>query len=120
LRGPKDLGIEILRAIAVIPGKPNSMHLRRVRKPSVNASRAAFVAGVDDLVEAGARYPDWLGRLLTGPVQGLANYTEMLRLPPEAKDAIKVYVEVDGWGKAAGVWRSGWGPKETTVWTQRS
>jgi hypothetical protein len=33
---------------------------------------------------------------LTTPVYGLENYAEMLRLLTEAKDAIKVYVEVNG------------------------
>jgi threonine dehydrogenase-like Zn-dependent dehydrogenase len=68
----------------------------KVMVGTVNASRADFVSGVDDLIKAEATYPGWLGRLLTTPVQGLENYAEMLRLLTEAKEAIKVYVEVNG------------------------
>lgn len=61
---------------------------------TVNASRADFVSGVDDLVKAEAFYPGWLSKLLTTRVQGLENYEEMLHHLIEDKDAIKVYVEV--------------------------
>ncbi|HEX6817682.1 MAG TPA: glucose 1-dehydrogenase [Ktedonobacterales bacterium] len=68
----------------------------KVMVGSVNASRADFESGVSDLIRAEALYPGWLERLLTTPIAGLKNYTEMLRALREARDAIKVYVEVAG------------------------
>jgi glucose 1-dehydrogenase len=68
----------------------------KVMVGTVNASRADFVSGVDDLIKAEAMFPGWLNRLLTTPVYGLENYAELVRLLTEAKDAIKVYVEVNG------------------------
>ncbi len=70
----------------------------KVMVGTVNASRVDFVSGVDDLIKAEARYPRWLGRLLTTPIRGLPNYADLLHLLTEAKDAIKVYVEVAGRG----------------------
>ena len=61
---------------------------------TVNASRADFVSGVNDLVKAEAFYPGWLDKLLTTTVGGLENYAEMLRHLTQDKEAIKVYVEV--------------------------
>jgi hypothetical protein len=46
------------------------------------------------MVLSETRYPGWLGRLLTHPVQGLESYEEMIRLLTEEKAAIKVFVEV--------------------------
>jgi threonine dehydrogenase-like Zn-dependent dehydrogenase len=66
----------------------------KVMVGSVNASRHDFVTGVDDLIKAEARYPGWLGRLLTTPVRGLDKHAEMLRHLQENADAIKAYVEV--------------------------
>lgn len=66
----------------------------KVMVGTVNASRADFVSGVDDLVKAEARFPGWLARLLTTPVHGLERYDEMLRHLTENRDAIKVYVQV--------------------------
>lgn len=66
----------------------------KVMVGSVNASRADFVRGVDDLVKAESVYPGWLSKLLTTPVHGLENYAEMLRHLAENRDAIKVFVEV--------------------------
>jgi threonine dehydrogenase-like Zn-dependent dehydrogenase len=63
---------------------------------TVNASRDDFVRGVDDLVKAEALYPGWLSRLLTTPIQGLENHQAMLRALTDDRDAIKVYVEVNG------------------------
>src|SRR5438105_9115034 len=40
---------------------------------TVNASRADFVTGVNDLVKAEALYPGWLQKLLTTRVNGLEN-----------------------------------------------
>ena len=66
----------------------------KVMVGTVNASRADFVSGVNDLIKAEAYYPGWLNQLLTTRVQGLENYEEMLRHLTEDKEAIKVYVEV--------------------------
>jgi threonine dehydrogenase-like Zn-dependent dehydrogenase len=70
----------------------------KVMVGTVNASREDFVRGGDDLVSAEARFPGWLGRLLTTPIDGLENYGEMIRRLTDDPDAIKVYVEVDGTG----------------------
>jgi glucose 1-dehydrogenase len=61
---------------------------------TVNASRADFLSGVNDLIKAEACFPGWLNQLLTTPVHGLENYAEMVRHLTEDKEAIKVYVEV--------------------------
>ncbi|HET6342882.1 MAG TPA: glucose 1-dehydrogenase [Gemmatimonadota bacterium] len=61
---------------------------------SVNAARVDFERGVSDLAMAESFWPGWLSRLLTHRVDGLEGYGEMIRLLTEAKDAIKVYVEV--------------------------
>lgn len=61
---------------------------------TVNANRTHFERGVQDMALAEARYPGWLQRLLTHPVDGLKNYAEMMRLLTQEKEAIKVFVEV--------------------------
>jgi threonine dehydrogenase-like Zn-dependent dehydrogenase len=66
----------------------------KVMAGSVNASPADFTSGRDDLVKAYAFYPGWLEKLLTHPVEGLENYQQMLRALTEARDAIKVFVQV--------------------------
>jgi hypothetical protein len=43
---------------------------------------------------AEAAYAGWLGQLLTHPVRGLENYSQLLETLTSAKDAIKVYCEV--------------------------
>ncbi len=68
----------------------------KVAVGSVNANRAYFERGVQDMALAEAEYPGWLGRLLTHPVYGLENHDEMIRLLTEEKAAIKVFVEVNG------------------------
>ena len=68
----------------------------KVAVGSVNANRAYFERGVEDMALAEAQYAGWLARLLTHPVQGLDNYEEMIRLLTEEKNAVKVFVEVDG------------------------
>ena len=70
----------------------------KVMVGTVNASREDFVRGVDDLVKAEALFPGWLEKLLTTPVRGLENYSELLRRLVEDEDAIKVYLELDGKG----------------------
>ncbi|CAA9438476.1 MAG: Glucose 1-dehydrogenase, partial [uncultured Rubrobacteraceae bacterium] len=66
----------------------------KVAVGSVNANRSYFEGGVRDMALAEARYPGWLGRLLTHPVRGLEGYEEMIRLLTEERGAIKVFVEV--------------------------
>jgi len=68
----------------------------KVAVGSVNANRAYFERGVQDMALAEAEYPGWLERLLTHPVHGLDNYEEMIRLLTEERGAIKVFVEVNG------------------------
>jgi threonine dehydrogenase-like Zn-dependent dehydrogenase len=68
----------------------------KVMVGTVNASPADFRSGVDDLIKAEALFPGWLEQLLTTPVRGLQNYEQMIRALTEDRDAIKVYVEVDG------------------------
>jgi threonine dehydrogenase-like Zn-dependent dehydrogenase len=68
----------------------------KVMVGTVNASREDFVRGVDDLVKAEALFPGWLEKLLTTPVVGLENYGELLRRLVDDKDAIKVYLDVNG------------------------
>jgi glucose 1-dehydrogenase len=63
---------------------------------TVNASPNDFRTGVDDLIKAQALFPGWLEQLLTTPVHGLDNYAEMIHALTEDRDAIKVFVEVDG------------------------
>jgi threonine dehydrogenase-like Zn-dependent dehydrogenase len=66
----------------------------KVMVGTVNANREYFEAGVYDLSRAELEYPGWLSKLLTHPVDGLENYQEMMRLLTEAKNAIKVFVNV--------------------------
>ncbi|MDH3497549.1 MAG: glucose 1-dehydrogenase [Gemmatimonadota bacterium] len=61
---------------------------------SVNAARADFERGVADFAIAEATWPGWLSQLLTHPVAGLDRYADMIRLLTDAKDAIKIYVNV--------------------------
>ena len=66
----------------------------KVMVGTVNAARADFVSGVNDLVKAEAFYPGWLNKLLTTRIAGLENYGELLHHLKEDKDAIKVYMEI--------------------------
>lgn len=61
---------------------------------SVNANREYFEIAAKDLALAEATWPEWLSKLLTHPVKGLHRYQEMMQLLTEAKDAIKIFVEV--------------------------
>jgi threonine dehydrogenase-like Zn-dependent dehydrogenase len=61
---------------------------------SVNANREHFEAGIRDFALGEVMYPDVIQRILTHPVDGLANYAEMMRLLVEEKSALKVYVNV--------------------------
>jgi threonine dehydrogenase-like Zn-dependent dehydrogenase len=66
----------------------------KVMVGTVNANREYFETGVRDMAQAQAEYPGWLERLLTHPVKGLENYTELLQKLTTAKGAIKVFCEV--------------------------
>ena len=66
----------------------------KVAVGTVNAHRGYFERGVQDMALAEMKYPRWLGRLLTHPLQGLDEYAEMIQLLTEEKSAIKVFVEV--------------------------
>jgi len=68
---------------------------------TVNANREYFERGVQDMALAEAEYAGWLGQLLTHPVRGLENYSELLQTLTTAKDAIKVYCEVAPLGAPA-------------------
>lgn len=61
---------------------------------SVNANREHFESGIRDLALGEMMYPGVVSRILTHPVNGLANYAEMMRLLVEDKSALKVYVNV--------------------------
>ena len=61
---------------------------------SVNASRADFERGVQDLAQAELAYPGWLAKLLTHPIRGLESYAELMKTLTEAKSAVKVFCEV--------------------------
>lgn len=66
----------------------------KVMVGTVNANREYFEMGVRDMAQSEAEYPGWLSRLLTHPVQGLENYSELLDKLTSAKGAIKVFCEV--------------------------
>ena len=66
----------------------------KVAVGSVNASRADFERGVQDLALAEATHPGWLARLLTHPVRGLERYAELIDTLTTAQGTIKVYCEV--------------------------
>ena len=61
---------------------------------SVNANRDHFESGIKDLALGEVMYPGVLERILTSPVDGLDNFTEMMRLLVEDNSALKVYVNV--------------------------
>ena len=66
----------------------------KVMVGTVNANREYFETGVSDLVRCEAHYPGWLARLLTHPVEGLANHARLLELLTMGKGAIKVFCRV--------------------------
>jgi hypothetical protein len=108
-----------MKAVAVFPGKPDSVHLADLPVPSlndiaggrgalvrvlrvggdgtdkeINANREYFEMGVGDMAQPEAEYPGWLNQLLTHPVKRLENYQELFEKLTTAKGAIKVYMEV--------------------------
>ncbi len=66
----------------------------KVAVGSVNANREYFEMGAKDLSQAELQFPGWLSKLLTHPIKGLENYQQMMKTLTEARDAIKVFVEV--------------------------
>ncbi|MDZ4766060.1 MAG: glucose 1-dehydrogenase [Chloroflexota bacterium] len=59
---------------------------------TVNAHRGYFEQGVSDFATTQAAYPGWLPKLLTHPIDGLANYEAMFQTLLDVKEAIKVHV----------------------------
>lgn len=66
----------------------------KVMVGTVNANREYFEMGVRDIAQGEAEYPGWLSKLLTDPVKGLENYTELFKKLASPDGAIKVYCEV--------------------------
>jgi threonine dehydrogenase-like Zn-dependent dehydrogenase len=66
----------------------------KVMVGTVNANREYFEMGVRDMSQAELDYTGWLARLLTHPVKGLKNYSEIFEKLTAAKGAIKVFCEV--------------------------
>ncbi len=66
----------------------------KVMVGTVNANREYFEMGVGDMAQAEAEYPGWLTKLLTDPVKGLENYTELFNKLTSPNGAIKVFCEV--------------------------
>jgi glucose 1-dehydrogenase len=66
----------------------------KVMVGTVNGNRDYFEAAVNDLARAEAQYPGWAAKLLTHPIRGLENYRQMLDTLTNARDAIKVFVEI--------------------------
>ncbi len=102
-------GVLVLTGIAGGNRKADAIHAdhilqgfvlgNKVVVGSVNAARTDFEQGVADMALAEAFWSGWLSRLLTHPVKGLENYAEMIHLLTEAKDAIKIYVDVNSNGR---------------------
>jgi threonine dehydrogenase-like Zn-dependent dehydrogenase len=85
------------RKICEVPADMINLHFvlgNKVMVGTVNANREYFEMGVRDMAHAEAEYPGWLERLLTHPVRGLENYSELLDKLTSAKGAIKVFCEV--------------------------
>ncbi len=66
----------------------------KVMVGTVNANREYFEMGVRDMAQAEAEYPGWLNRLLTDPVRGLENYTDLFHKLTTSNGSIKVFCEV--------------------------
>jgi len=66
----------------------------KVMVGTVNANREYFELGVRDMAQAEAEYPGWLSKLLTDPVKGLDNYTELFKKLTSPHGAIKVFCQV--------------------------
>lgn len=66
----------------------------KVMVGTVNANREYFEMGVGDMAQAEAEYPGWLAKLLTDPVKGLDNFTELFKKLTSPNGAIKVFCQV--------------------------
>lgn len=68
----------------------------KVMVGTVNANRDYFVEGVEDMARCEFEYPGWLSRLLTHPVKGIENYTQLFDILNQggASGAIKAFCEV--------------------------
>ena len=66
----------------------------KVMVGTVNANREYFELGVRDIAQAEAEYPGWMAKLLTDPVKGLENYTELFQKLTSPNGAIKVFCQV--------------------------
>jgi len=66
----------------------------KVMVGTVNANREYFEMGVRDMSQAEAEYPGWLNRLLTDPVRGLENYSDLFKKLTNPNGSIKVFCEV--------------------------
>ncbi len=66
----------------------------KVMVGTVNANREYFELGVRDMAQAEAEYAGWLAKLLTDPVKGLENYTELFQKLTSPNGAIKVFCQV--------------------------
>jgi threonine dehydrogenase-like Zn-dependent dehydrogenase len=66
----------------------------KVMVGTVNANREYFEMGVRDMAQSEAEYPGWLSQLLTDPVRGLENYTELFDKLTNPNGAIKVFCDV--------------------------
>jgi threonine dehydrogenase-like Zn-dependent dehydrogenase len=61
---------------------------------TVNGIREHFEAAVRDLALAREQFPGWAGRLLRHPVRGLENYRRLIDTLTNARDAIKIFLEI--------------------------
>ena len=66
----------------------------KVMVGTVNANREYFEMGVGHLSQAELEYPGWLSKLLTDPVKGLENYSQLFQKLTSPNGAIKVFCEV--------------------------
>ena len=66
----------------------------KVMVGTVNANREYFEMGVRDMSQAEAEYPGWLTQLLTDPVRGLENYSQLFQKLTSPNGSIKVFCEV--------------------------
>ncbi len=67
----------------------------KVMVGTVNANREYFEAGVKDMAQASVEYDGWLSKLLTHRVAGLENHADLFETLSNARNAIKVYCELD-------------------------
>ena len=66
----------------------------KVMVGTVNANREYFEMGVRDMAQAEFQYTGWLSRLLTDPVRGLHNYSQLFERLQSPDGAIKIFCEV--------------------------